>query len=70
MTEQLELHVANLDCDHDAATLRRGFQQVRGVSDLQVLPKAAKIRVTLDTDVTNTAAIEEHLRSIGFPPPR
>lgn len=68
MTERLELHVANLDCDHDAATLRRGFQQVRGVSDLQVLPKAAKIRVTLDTDVTNAQAIEEHLRSIGFPP--
>ena len=67
MTEQLELHVANLDCDHDAATLRRGFQQVQGVSDLQVLPKAAKIRVTLDTDVTNAQAIEEHLRSIGFP---
>ena len=25
MTEQLEIHVANLDCDHDVATLRRGF---------------------------------------------
>lgn len=68
MTEQLELHVANLDCDHDAATLRRGFQQVPGVSDLQVLPKAAKIRVTFDNGVTNADAIEAHLRSIGFPP--
>ena len=68
MTTQLELHVANLECDHDAASLRRGFREVQGVSDLQVLPKAAKIRVTLDTDVTNAQAIEAHLRSIGFPP--
>lgn len=68
MTEQLELHVANLDCDHDAAALRRGFQQVRGVSDLQLLPKAAKVRVTFDTEVTDARAIEEQLRVLGFPP--
>lgn len=68
MTEQLELHVANLDCDHDAATLRRGFEQVAGVSDLQVLPKAAKVRVTFDKGLTNASTIEAHLRSIGFPP--
>jgi Cd2+/Zn2+-exporting ATPase len=68
MTEQLELHVANLDCDHDAASIRRGFQQVPGIADLQVLPRAAKVRVTFDTQVTDARAIEEHLRSIGFPP--
>ena len=68
MTEQLELHVANLDCDHDAAALRRGFQNVNGVSDLQVLPKAAKVRVAFDAAVTNSQAIEAHLRAIGFPP--
>ena len=68
MTQQLELHVANLDCDHDAAALRRGFQNVAGVSDLQVLPKAAKVRVAFDAAVTNAPAIEAHLRAIGFPP--
>lgn len=68
MTKQLDLRVANLDCDHDVAALRRGFQQVPGVSDLQVLPKAAKVRVTFDTDVTDSRAIEERLRAIGFPP--
>ena len=68
MNEQLELHVANLDCDHDAASLRRGFQNVSGVSDLQVLPKAAKVRVTFDSAVINGEAIEAHLREIGFPP--
>jgi Zn2+/Cd2+-exporting ATPase len=67
-SEQLELHVANLDCDHDAAALRRGFQQVLGVADLQVLPKAAKVRVTFDRAVTDAASIEAHLRAIGFPP--
>ncbi|MBY0497595.1 MAG: cation-translocating P-type ATPase [Cyanobacteria bacterium] len=68
MTKQLELHVANLDCDHDAATLRRGLQQVAGISDLQILPKAAKVRVTFDPSATTAPAIENHLRAIGFPP--
>ena len=68
MTQQLELHVANLDCDHDAASLRRGFQNVPGVSDLQVLPKAAKVRIVFDAAVTDSQTIEAHLRAIGFPP--
>lgn len=68
MTEHLELHVANLDCDHDAATLRRGLQHVAGISDLRVLPKAAKVRVTFDSAATNANAIEERLRAMGFPP--
>jgi Cd2+/Zn2+-exporting ATPase len=67
MTEQLELRVANLDCDHDAAALRRGFK-LRGVEDIQVLPKAAKVRVTFDRSVTDASTIEAHLRAIGFPP--
>ena len=68
MTKQLELHVANLDCDHDAAALKRGFQQIAGVSDLQVLPKAGKIRLSFDPARADVSAIESHLRSIGFPP--
>jgi Cd2+/Zn2+-exporting ATPase len=68
MTEQLEFHVANLDCDHDAAALRRGFQEIRGVSDLQILPTAAKVRIAFDTTATNKAELEAHLRTLGFPP--
>jgi Cd2+/Zn2+-exporting ATPase len=68
MTKTLELHVANLDCDHDAAALKRGFQEIAGVSDLQVLPKAGKIRLSFDPARADQGAIEAHLRSIGFPP--
>ena len=68
MTEQLELHVANLDCDQDAARLRRGLQEMPGIADLQILPKSAKVRVTFDASQTNAPTIEAQLRGIGFPP--
>ncbi len=67
-TKQLELRVANLDCEHDAAALRRGLQHAQGVEDLQVLPKAAKVKVTFDVTLTDAANIEARLRAIGFPP--
>ena len=45
-SQQLELRVANLDCDHDAAALERGLRDVRGLLDLQVYPRAAKLKLT------------------------
>lgn len=64
----LDGHVDDGSIAAPAAALRRGFQNVSGVSDLQVLPKAAKVRVTFDAAVTNGEAIAAHLREIGFPP--
>ena len=40
-TEKLELRVANLDCEHDAANIERGLAGFSGLAELKVYPKSA-----------------------------
>lgn len=42
-TKRLELRVANLDCEHDAAAIERGVRGEGGVVNLKVYPKSAKV---------------------------
>jgi Zn2+/Cd2+-exporting ATPase len=67
-SEQIDVRVANLDCESDAATLQRGLKGQPGVVDLQVWPKSAKLRVVFDGDATSRHALEDQLRTLGFPP--
>ena len=68
MPEHLEVRVANLDCENDAARIRRDLGEAPGVSRLEVLPKAAKVRFTFDESLTTPEALQERLRALGFPP--
>lgn len=65
--QQVDLRVANLDCEHDASRLRRGLEQAAGIEILQVFPSAAKVRVALDEARTSRAELETQLAAIGFP---
>ena len=64
---QTDLRLANLDCEHDAATLERRLGNVRGVESLQVYPKAAKIRLTYDSSVVDLPRLKATLKEVGFP---
>lgn len=55
--KQIELRVANLDCEHDAATIERGLQGFPGIYTLKVYPHAAKVRITYDPSVTSWQTI-------------
>ena len=66
-TKQIDLRVANLDCDNDAAKIERGLRELRGVDKLQVYPKAAKVRLTYDESALDLPALKATLRDIGFP---
>ena len=46
--QQLELRVANLDCEHDAATIERGLAGFAGLTELKVYPKSAKVALSFD----------------------
>ena len=65
--QQLELRVANLDCDHDAATIKRGLRDVRGVVELRLCPRAAKLTLTYDPSLVDVPTLKVHLRQLGFP---
>ena len=65
--ERVELRVAHLDCETEAAQLRRGLAGVPGVSQLEVLPRAGRVRLTLDPAATSREAVQRRLAELGFP---
>jgi heavy metal translocating P-type ATPase len=68
MTDQeLQFRVAHLDCDSDAAAIRRGLERIDGISDLQVYPKSSKVALRFDESRLSADAIKGTLRDLGFP---
>ena len=67
MSNELQLRVAHLDCDSDAAAIRRSLEQVEGISDLQVYPKSAKVALRFNEDQVSPEVIKSTLRDLGFP---
>ncbi len=67
MTEQLELRVQNLDCEHDAAAIRRALAGTPGLAQVTVYPKSAKVRLLYDPALVQPQAIQEKLAEQGFP---
>ncbi len=66
----LELRVANLDCEHDAANIERGLADLPGLTDLKIYPKSAKVAITYNPAQTKPETIKDKLGSLGFPPQR
>ena len=67
-SEELQVRVSNLDCEHDAAAIQRGMRTVAGVLALRVYPKAAKVVLTYDRAQTSPETLKRQLQSLGFPP--
>jgi Cd2+/Zn2+-exporting ATPase len=67
-TKQMELRVANLDCEHDAAAIERGLADYPGINELKVYPKSAKVSLVFDPAATTPEALKEKLDALGFPP--
>ena len=65
--ETLDVRVANLDCDADAAKIRRALSDAPGVTTLTVYPKAARVAIQYRRDESSADVLEERLRDLGFP---
>ena len=65
---KLGLHVANLDCEHDAARLERGLAGVAGLREVRVLPKSAKVVLEFEPGATTPERLKGTLATLGFPP--
>jgi Cd2+/Zn2+-exporting ATPase len=68
--EHLELYVDNLDCENDAARLKRALEKEAGIREIRISPKAAKVEVTVDPELTSAGKIQASLVRLGFPPRR
>lgn len=64
---RVEFYVAHLDCENDAAAIRRSMAGVPGVAALMVLPKAAKVSIDFDPARTDPGKLKDKLASVGFP---
>jgi len=62
------VRVTNLDCDHDAAALRRAMQGAPGIAELEVRPSAASVTVRFDPTDTSPDEIRRRLADAGFAP--
>lgn len=62
-----EFYVAHLDCDNDAAAIRRGMSAVPGIAQLTVFPKAAKVVIEFDPNRATPERLKDKLGAIGFP---
>ncbi|MFZ5479486.1 MAG: heavy metal translocating P-type ATPase [Myxococcota bacterium] len=67
MSREIELRVANVDCENEAAAIRRGFAGVPGIDDVDVLAKSGKVRLRFDEGAIGVRAIEERLSGLGYP---
>lgn len=66
--DTLDVRVINLDCDADAAKIRRGLGEARGVTAVTVYPKAARVAIRYRRDESSADVLEDTLRDLGFPP--
>lgn len=64
----LDIYVANLDCENEAAAITHGLGSTPGVFDLRVYPKAAKVTLEFDPATISADAVRDKLRTLGFPP--
>ncbi|KAB2942312.1 MAG: cation-translocating P-type ATPase [Hyphomicrobium sp.] len=68
--QTLELRVHNLDCENEAAALRRGLAGAPGLQSITIFPKAARVTLAFDPAVTSAEAVSQRLSTLGFPPVR
>lgn len=67
-SEQLELRVANLDCEGDAAALRRTLENTMGVERIDVRPTSGTVTLRFDPHRTTAESLRRRLVEAGFPP--
>lgn len=65
---RVDWHLDHLDCENEAATIRRALADSPGVADLKVFPESAKVSITYDPDRVSPQRLGETLRALGFPP--
>lgn len=64
---RLDVRVANLDCENEAAAIVRKFKGMRGVLDVSVNAAAARVTFRLDEEAISPEAVTSALSEAGFP---
>lgn len=65
---RIDVRVANLDCENEAAAIVRKFKGIPGVLDVAVNASAARVTFRIDERTISAEAVTTSLREAGFPP--
>lgn len=66
--EKLTVRVANLDCENEAAAIRRAMSPAEGVHEVEVRPTAASVTLWFDPARVTADRLKERLAGAGYPP--
>ncbi len=64
---RVEWHVRNLDCENEAAQIRRGLEKLPGLQELKIYSSAAKVAATVDAELLPPETLKHKLEALGFP---
>ena len=65
--KEYRFRVANMDCDNDAARLRRSLESQPDLELLQILASSGTVRLTVDEHALSQETVEAKLREFGCP---
>ncbi|MBP6627851.1 MAG: cation-translocating P-type ATPase [Kofleriaceae bacterium] len=66
--EKLTVRVANLDCENEAAAIRRAMTGAGGVREVDVRPAASTVTLWFDPGQVTPDRLKAQLGAAGFPP--
>lgn len=67
MTKEHRFRVANIDCENDAARLRRSLESQSDIELVHVLASSGTVCLAADEQTLSKQDIEEKLAALGFP---
>lgn len=62
----VEWRVRNLDCENEAAQIRRGLEKLPGLHELKIYSSAAKVAATIDAELLPPEKLKAELETLGF----
>ena len=65
--KEYRFRVANLDCEHDTARLRRSLESEFDIEVLQILASSGSVLISADEQKYSQDEVKAKLDDIGFP---
>lgn len=65
--QTLDVRVAGVDCDNDAARLKASVEGLTGVLSVEVWPSSARVRASFDPATTGPEELRSRLAELGHP---
>jgi Cd2+/Zn2+-exporting ATPase len=66
--DKLQVRVANLDCENEAAAIQRAMSRTNGVHEVEVRPTSASVTISFDPAIVTHEALKRQLAEAGYPP--